>query len=228
MYKYLLWDIDGTVLNFKAAESAAIKKLFVQFGLGTCTDEMLSRYSAINGRWWQAMERGEVTKPQLLTGRFREFFAGEGIDPAVAEAFNEAYLPALGDYIVFCDDSCNILKQLKGRYVLAAVTNGTEIAQNKKLSASGLDKLFDAVFISGVVGYEKPDRRFFEVVFDRLGIKDPAEAIIIGDSLTSDIQGGHNMGIDTCWYAPSGRMPDHGEPPKYIIRDLHQVLDIIK
>ena len=127
-FKYLLWDIDGTVLDFLAAEKAAIQALFPKFGLGECTDEMVERYSEINVKYWQALERNEMTKPEILVGRYREFFETEGIDPSLAEAFNDAYQPALGDTVVFCDDCNEILKKLKGEYVLVAVTNGTKAA----------------------------------------------------------------------------------------------------
>ena len=81
MIRAILWDVDGTLLDFGAAESAAVKRLFLEFGLGPCTDEAVRRYSAINERYWQRLERGEISKPQVLEGRFREFFSLEGIDP---------------------------------------------------------------------------------------------------------------------------------------------------
>lgn len=100
--KAVLWDVDGTLLDFLAAEREAIKTCFSLFGLGECTDEMIAQYSAINVRWWQALERGEYTKPEILVGRFAEFFTARGIDTAVAPAFNAEYQLRLGDTIKFC------------------------------------------------------------------------------------------------------------------------------
>ena len=227
-YRYLLWDIDGTVLDFLAAEKAAIRTLFEKYGFGACSEEGIARYSAINIRYWQALERGEMTKPEILVGRFREFFEKEGLDPAKAEAFNQDYQLALGDTIVFCDDSRTILQQLKGSYVLAAITNGTQAAQKKKLKASGLDRIFDAVFISEEVGAEKPGPAFFDRVIADLQITDLRKALVIGDSLTSDILGGNRAGIDTCWYNPRGKEADHPVTVHYEIRDLHQIFSILK
>ena len=147
-FDILLWDIDGTLLDFAAAESAAVKGLFREFGLGECSDGMVARYAAINKRWWEALERGEKTKPEILVGRFTEFFSSEGIDPAVAPEFNELYQLRLGDTVVFCDGSFEIVKSLVGKVRQYAVSNGTIVAQTRKLRNSGLDALFDGVFLS--------------------------------------------------------------------------------
>jgi len=226
-YDYLLWDIDGTVLDFAAAERAAIRKLFEQFRMGPCTDDMLQRYSAINARYWQALERGEMTKPEILVGRFREFFASEGLDAGLAEAFNACYQPTLGDTIVFRDDAMTILQALKKDYRILFVTNGTAEAQQKKLRLSGLETLADGIYISDLIGYEKPSLRFFEAVMRDSGMTDPRRALIIGDSLTSDIRGGVNAGMDTCWYNPRGAANSTDLKPDHVISDLHQVWDIL-
>lgn len=203
-YKYLLWDIDGTVLNFLAAEREAMKKVFRNLGLGECTEEMIRRYSVINRKYWQAMENGEIPKNHVLIGRFTEFLRGEGIATEIADEFNREYQIALGDTIVFCEDSYQILKKLKGKYILAAITNGTKTAQSKKLLRSGLIHLFDYIFISEDIGIEKPNKGFFDFVFEKMNIQDNSQVLVIGDSLTSDIRGGNNANVDTCWYNPDG------------------------
>jgi len=226
-YKYLLWDIDGTILDFLAAEKAAIRKLFDKYGFGECDDEMLARYSAINVRYWQALERNEMTKPEILVGRFKEFFEKEGLDATKAENFNSDYQTALGDTVVFCDNCKELIKGEQGRYILAAVTNGTKVAQDKKLLNSGLDKVFDYVFISETLGVEKPNRGFFDKVIEETGITDLSEALIIGDSLTSDIKGGNNAGIDTCWYNPKGKAKDIEVEVTYEINNLWELEKIL-
>lgn len=228
MYKYLLWDIDGTVLDFIAAESCAIKALFKKYNLGECTDEMVSIYSDINTKYWKKLERNEITKPQVLTGRFREFFDTFGIDTSIINSFNSDYQLALGDYIIYVDNAKEILLSQKGKYVLCAVTNGTKIAQEKKLHLSGLDEIFDAIFISENVGYEKPNREYFDYVFDSLSVTDKSQVLIIGDSLTSDMKGGVNAGIDTCWFNPLHKPNTHGIPVTYEIDILCKVEDILK
>ena len=228
MYKYLLWDIDGTVLDFLASEAYAIKTLFRKYGFGECSDDMLRTYSAINTKYWQKLERNEMTKPEILVGRFREFFGLIGVDVSAAESFNLDYQLTLGDHIEFVGNAKEILLSQKGKYVLAAVTNGTRVAQEKKLRLSGLDDIFDRVFISENVGHEKPNGEYFNCVFEGLGITDKSEALIIGDSLTSDIKGGALAGIDTCWFNPGHKPNTLGITPTYEIDDLDKINDIVK
>ena len=226
-YRYLLWDIDGTILNFELAERAAIRSLFERFKLGDCSDEMLMYYSQINKRYWQLMESGKIKKDKMLVERFIEFFSNKGINADIAAEFNKEYQIALCDTIVFNDDAMDIIKHQKKTCKIIIVTNGTEVVQEKKLERSGLNDIVDNVFISELVGFEKPNIKFFEKVILEVGIKDLKEALIIGDSLTSDIQGGHNIGIDTCWYNPKNEENTTLLSPTYTIRNLHELENII-
>ena len=226
-YKYLLWDIDGTVLDFLASESYAIKFLFNKFNIGICTDEMLKQYSEINIKYWQKLERNELTKPEILVGRFREFFDKIGVDTSLAESFNLQYQVTLGDHIEFVLGAKENLLQEKGKYTLVAVTNGTKIAQEKKLRLSGLDEIFDYIFISENVGVEKPNIEYFEHVFNSLGISDKREVLIIGDSLTSDMRGGDIAGIDTCWFNPNHKTNNIGVKVTYEIDSFDKLDEVI-
>ena len=228
MYKFLLWDIDGTVLNFLAAEAYAIRALFKKYKIGECSDEMLKLYSGINVKYWQMLERNELTKGEILVGRFREFFGEIGVDTSIAESFNADYQITLGDHIEFVDKAKDILLSQKGKYVLAAVTNGTKTAQEKKLRLSGLNEVFDAVFISENVGAEKPNKAYFDYVFENLGITDKNEVLLIGDSLTSDMKGGFIAGIDTCWFNPEHKPNKLNIPVTYEIDDLGKIAEIVK
>lgn len=218
--KAILWDIDGTLLDFLKAEEYGIRACFRRFGLGNCTDEMLTRYSRINRSWWERLERGEITKPQVLEGRFREWFRAEGIVFDDIAALNEAYQYYLGDVAFFCDGGLEAVTALKGTYRQYGVTNGTALAQERKLKASGLDQLLDGVFISEKVGYEKPDIRYFDAVLAAISHA-KEDCIIIGDSLTSDMQGGINAGIPHWWYNPKGQTADR--PVDRIITHLSEV-----
>lgn len=228
MIKAILWDVDGTLLDFIKAEYAAMKKCFEVFHLGECTDEMIARYSVINKGYWERLERGELTKPEVLIGRFQEFFATEGIVTDCAEGFNREYQVRLGDTICFCDDSYELLKSLKGKIKQYAVTNGTKVAQDKKLKRSGLDELFDDIFISEEIGIEKPDVGFFQRVWEKTEQYEPDEVMIVGDSLTSDMQGGNNAGIICCWYNPHKKENDKNLTIDYEIDNLQKVLEIIE
>lgn len=247
-FKYILWDIDGTLLDFIAAEKVAIRACFEKFEMGECTDEMIARYSKINRKYWEALERGEITKQEVLVGRYREFFETEGLDVSKAEPFNDEYQIRLGDTCVFRDGGYEIVSKLKGRVVQYAVTNGTSRAQERKLINSGLDKLLDGVYISDKIGFEKPTSQFFVPVFEAIskleketnkeinneinkGINkgiNKDEVLIIGDSLTSDIRGGNNVGIKTCWYNPKGEDNNQGAHVDYEITNLNEIYDIIE
>ena len=227
MIKALLWDVDGTLLDFKAAESAAIRRLFGEFSLGECTDEMIRRYSAINEEFWQRLERNEITKQQVLIGRYEQFFAEIGVPVSLAVEFNRRYQVRLGDTIVLRDDSYSIVKSLRGRVRQYVVSNGTTVAQSKKLKLSGLGELMDGVFLSEKLGVEKPNAGFFDRVFERIAPAERSETVIVGDSLTSDIRGGISTGIQTCWYNPGKKPVPEGWAIDYVISDLHEILPIL-
>ena len=223
MIEIVLWDVDGTLLDFNAAEKAAIRTLFSEFGLGECTDAMLSRYSEINTAFWKRLEKNELSREQVLIGRFEQFFGEYGIDAGLASAFNEKYQLSLGDTIVYRDDSLNVVKALKGKVKQYVVSNGTVAAQTKKLERSKLGELMDGVFLSERLGIEKPNIRFFEKVFSEIRPDDLSKVMIIGDSLTSDIRGGMNAGIKTCWYNPGRKPVPEDYRPDYVISDLHEL-----
>lgn len=223
MITTILWDVDGTLLDFSAAERAALRTLFSEFGLGPCSDAMLARYSEINVGFWQRLERNELTKSQVLTGRFERFFGEYGLDAGIVEAFNARYQVALGDTIVYRDDSLNLVQSLRGRVRQYVVSNGTIVAQTRKLERSKLGALMDGVFLSEALGVEKPNPGFFEKVFAAIRPDDRSRVMIVGDSLTSDIRGGMNAGIQTCWYNPAGAPVPEGYRVDYVIADLHEL-----
>ena len=227
MISTILWDVDGTLLDFIAAEKAAIKTLFGEFNLGQCSDEMIKRYSEINKTYWQRLERGEITKQEVLVGRFKEFFKSEGIDISVVEEFNSLYQLRLGDTIVYHDDSLEIIKSLQDRVRQYVVSNGTVEAQSKKLRLSGLGELVDGIFLSEHIGVEKPNIEFFDKVLEEIKPADRSSILIVGDSLTSDIQGGNNAGIITCWYNPQGDKAPDKYRIDYEISDLHQIYEFM-
>ena len=228
MIKVILWDIDGTLLNFEEAEKHAIRACFAQFGLGECTDHMLADYSAINRVYWQKLERGEMSKPDILIGRFATFFEKYGLDISCAPAFNAQYQIALGDTVCFNPNGLEVVTALQGKVKQYAVTNGTKVAQQRKLERSGLNRLLDGVFISEDLGIEKPGIGFFQRVWEQIGQFDPYEVMIVGDSLTSDIQGGNNAGILCCWFNPEGKENATNLRIDYEVKDLTQILSIFQ
>ena len=132
-YDTYIFDLDGTLLNFKKAEENAIRTLFKEFNIGVLTDEMLKRYGEINKETWEKIEKNEVDKKEALIKRYERFFDEYNIDKKIAIDFNEKYQLALGDTIIYLDDSLNIVKDLKNNYKQYLVTNGTKKAQDKKI-----------------------------------------------------------------------------------------------
>ena len=179
MFKVVLWDIDGTVLNFKKAEEVSLQKCFKLLDLGQCSETMMEEYSLINKKYWEALERGETTKPKLLVDRFIEFFSLYNIDTSKAVLFNDEFQKALGETAVFFDYVEDIIKNNKGKVIQCAVTNGTKIAQINKLTRSNLINILDYIFISEDVGIEKPNKEFFEYVLSKIGNYNKDEIIII-------------------------------------------------
>ena len=216
MIKAVLWDIDGTLLNFKKAQYEALYKCFNCFN-EHLDDEMVNDYDHINHGYWLMLEKGEIEKSALLVKRFEDFFGKYGlkIDPI---EFNKVYQVELGNTYVFNDNGYETVNRLKELGIIQfAVTNGTKVAQSGKLRGSGLDKLLDEIFISEDVGYEKPDKRFFEPVISKLneyGISKD-ECIIVGDSESSDMALAANVGVSGYLYGRD-------------IIDLKEVLDIVR
>lgn len=231
MIQVVLWDIDGTLLDFGQAENYAMKKCFDILKMGVCTDEMVNRYSVINAKYWERLEQNEITKQEVLVGRFREFFEAEGLSVKKAVPFNEEYQLRLGDKVFFNENAEALVKELNQRKMIQyAVTNGTLAAQRRKLAASGLDRLLGGAFISDEIGIEKPNIGFFERVFEALssvGNFNKNEIMIVGDSLTSDMQGGNNAGIVCCWYNPKGNKNTKGLHIDYEIKNLNELKEIL-
>lgn len=226
MIKVILWDIDGTLLNFKAQEENALRECFDLFSLGEINQEMIEKYDQINNFYWRLLEKNQITKAEVLVKRFDDFFAMFNIG-FPSELFNDEYQERLGDTIVFNDDSYNLVLSLKDKVKQYAVTNGSLSAQKKKLSKSGLKDLFDGIFISDLIGVNKPNIEFFDYVFSHIEKVDKDQIIIVGDSLTSDIQGGINAGIKTCYYNKEKKKFNNLISPDYQISSLNEILNII-
>lgn len=222
----ILWDVDGTLLDFTYSQRYAITKCFRTIGR-EITEEQIKRYSQINDDYWKRLELGEITKEQLLTGRFATLFEEYEIRNVDLEDFMREYQEALGSVFSYIDDSLTICRALQGKVYQYVITNGVTSTQRNKLKLSGLAETMNALFISEQIGTPKPGREFFDYCLEHIEEKDKARILIVGDSLSSDIKGGVLAGIPTCWYRPEGTANPTPYRPDYEISDLHMLYDII-
>lgn len=220
MIEFLLLDLDDTILDFHKAEHIALSKTLRTFGLEP-TEAVLSRYSQINKAHWERLERKELTRSQVLVGRFAQLFqeAGISVNPEECAALYESNL-SIGHY--FLPGALEALESLSKKYKLYLVSNGTAKVQAGRLKSANISRFFEIVFVSQEVGADKPDILYFDRCFAQIPGFDKKKAIIVGDSLTSDIQGGHNAGILTCWVNPNHKIADKIKP-HYEIESISQL-----
>lgn len=225
-YDTILFDADGTLFDFLASEREALILALRRFSVDV-DEEGIRLYSQINDSLWKALERGEIEKDVLRVRRF-EIFGREYGFTCDFDALSYAYTDALTEQMFMIDGAVDICRSLSKKYRMYIVTNGIEYVQRTRFERSPIKDFFDGVFISGEVGYEKPDIRFFKTVEDRIPDFSKEKTIIIGDSLTSDMKGGLNFGIDCCYYNPEGKKPPEDMAIKYTITELSELLEILK
>ena len=226
MMEFLFLDLDDTILDFHKAERLAISRTFRSFGLEP-TEQVLERYHVINRQHWERLERGELTRDQVLTGRFQMLFEELGI-PAQPQAIAKGYEHNLGLGHYFLPGAKEALDTLRGKYRLFLASNGTASVQHSRLTSAGLYPYFEEVFVSQALGANKPSRAFFDACAARIPGYDPRKALMVGDSLTSDILGGINAGMKTCWVCPRGTQGRPDIVPDYRIEALSQLPELLK
>ena len=221
MMRNVLFDLDDTLFDFHKAEKIALTKTLVHFGIDP-TEETLALYSTINAAHWKRLELGEISREEVKVGRYRELFKTIGVecDPVKATAYYESML-AIGHY--FMPGAPELLEELYGKYRLYIVSNGTAKVQEGRVGSSGIAKYMDGIFISQILGANKPDKQFFDICFAEIPDFSLSETVIIGDSLSSDIKGGINAGITTVWFNPKGIENDNDIKPDYTIKELSEV-----
>lgn len=221
MIEFLFLDLDDTILDFQKAEHIALSKTLNSFGI-TPTEAVCRRYSQINRAHWERLERKELTREQVLVGRFAQLFAELGIDADPAQAADRyAYNLGIGHY--FLPGAREAVEALSKKYKLYIASNGTVTVQSGRLKSADISHFFQDIFFSQAMGYEKPDARFFENAFARIPDFDRSRTMIVGDSLTSDILGGINAGIQTCWINPTGKPGRPDIRPDHILESITQL-----
>lgn len=221
MLEFLFIDLDDTILDFHKAERVALEKTLRSLGLEP-TDTVMTRYSQINKEHWERLERKEITREQVLAGRFEQLMAEFGIDVA-AERCARAYEHNLSIGHYFLPGARDALEALSRKYKLYLASNGTSRVQARRLESAKISHFFQDIFISQDIGVNKPDAEYFRRCFARIPGFEHSKTMIVGDSLTSDILGGIGAGIYTCWVNPNGKPPREDIKPDYEIPSLSQL-----
>lgn len=226
MIEFLFLDLDDTILDFHKAERLAVAKTFRSFGLEP-TDQVLDTYHHINRQHWERLEKGEITRDQVLVGRFQVLFSQMGI-PADPQAVAKSYEHNLGQGHYFLPGAKEALDLLKGKYRLFLASNGTASVQHGRLTSAGLYPYFEKVFVSQELGANKPSRDFFDACAKQIPGYEAQKALMVGDSLSSDILGGIQAGMKTCWVNPEGKAHPENIVPDWQIGSLGELPGLLE
>ena len=226
MIKTIFLDLDDTIFDFHKAEALALAGMLNEIGVEP-TEERINRYSEINAMQWKRLERGEITREVVLYERFRLFFLEYGIaeDPMTAR---HIYEKKLGTGHYFIDGAEDLLDALYGKYRLYLASNGTAAVQAGRIQSSGIERYFEEIFVSETIGHNKPSKEFFDFCFDKIGGIDKECAVIIGDSLSSDILGGKNAGIKTCLFNPKKKAVTGDIIPDFEVSSLSEIPSLLE
>lgn len=224
-YPILLFDADNTIFDFDRAEIHAITSSLRQYGF-PCSETIVSRYHDINQGLWREHEKGLVTKDQLKVRRFERLFAELGVDGDPV-AFHHTYIGFLGEGTFLLPHAADVCRTLAADRRLYIITNGLKASQTARFARSEIMPLFEDAFISECIGCQKPEKAFFDYVAAHIPGFQPSDALVIGDSLTSDMAGGHTAGLDTCWFNPRRLPNDSGIPCTYEIHDLRELTALL-
>lgn len=225
MLKTIFFDLDDTLLDFTRSEAAALRRVLTEVD-APAGDSVLQRYHAINAAQWELLEEGKLTRDEVLVRRFALLFAELGLERS-AEAVCERYEEYLKEGRWLLPGVPELLETLSPRYALYIASNGSAEVQHRRLDASGLRPWFQGIFISEEVGFDKPSAAFFDACFAAIPGFSKETALMVGDSLTSDIRGGRNAGLRTCWFNPHGKPRRADIQPDYEIAALEELPELL-
>jgi YjjG family noncanonical pyrimidine nucleotidase len=224
-YSWLVFDADGTLFDFRAGETTALRLTTSSHGI-EYSSHLHNVYKGISADLWGRFERGEIDLEHLRVVRFERLFDELGID-VDPEPFNDQFMRDLGRQTQLLDGAENIVRRLAKRFRLLLATNGIAVVQRARFAGSSIRRYFEDVVISDEIGVAKPQVEYMQVVFSKMGHPPKSEVLMIGDSLSSDIAAGANFGLDTCWFNPGGAELDGGPQPTFTINDLSQIEAIV-
>lgn len=224
MYDIVLLDADMTIWDFEASERLALQDVVERVGV-IMTPEIAAHYHEVNDALWHAFNLKQVTREYLTVERFRDLLAFVGKEGAADPAeLNVFYQEQLGSYSIMLPGAEEMCRTLAERCTLYILTNGLHVAQTGRFEKSPIKPYITEMFISQDMGCQKPDKEYYDKVFAIIGLEDKSRAVMVGDSLTSDIQGGINGGVDTIWYNPKGKPADPSIPATYTAATMDDIV----
>lgn len=224
-YQILLFDADGTLFDYESAEASALQQTFVQYGV-SWQPEFLKTYRQINAEVWALLELGRISPQRLSIERFHELLQTLSLDLSPAN-FSRDYLQNIAKCAELIEDAEQVVVSLADSYRLVILTNGLKAVQHARLKRTPIHPYISDMIISEDVGVAKPEEAIFLAAFERLGQPPKDAVLMIGDSLSSDIRGAANFGIDSCWYNPSAKPAPSDIPITYEIQHLAALLTLL-
>ena len=226
-YRVVLFDLDYTLFDSEASEREALEKSFRTCGVGL-EQEIFNKYQIINKDLWSKLEKGLVTLDTLRVKRFTELLNAIGKEESVNSIhLADTYTYELGRCGGLLPGAKSLLEALSKELTLALVTNGVSLTQRSRIKKFDIAKYFQTVVISGEVNVAKPDHNIFAITLDKLGHDDLNSTIMIGDSLSSDIAGAENFGIDACWFNPGHIMNRTRTNPQYDVQSFDEIRNLL-
>ena len=225
-YNCLLLDVDDTLISFKECEKQALIQVLSKYNIPV-TEENLKNYHDINESLWQDMEKGKIKKHLIGKVRFQKFCESIDADVKNADKMNKDYMAALREQAILIDGAIEFLQDVEDYATIAIVTNGTEAVQLNRLKISGIADFADGVYTSEKLGVTKPNKQIFLAALKDLGVEKTDKVLVVGDRLQSDIKGGINAGLDTCWVNFDNEENNTNITPKYMVRDFTQLKNIV-
>jgi putative hydrolase of the HAD superfamily len=226
-YEIIIFDADETLFDFKKSEKDAFKNTILEFDIEYDENHHLKIYQGINTAIWKEFEEGLITQKEINVERFKRL--SDSLNTEFDQVqFAKSYMKHLANASFLYEDSMDLVESLHKDYRLTIVTNGLKDVQDTRIKKSVIAKYFEDIVVSEEVLVAKPDPKIFELALNNIKHTDKSKVLMVGDSLTSDIQGGINFGVDTCWFNPNKIVNKTGIKPTYEIYSLMELKEILE